>query len=272
MFYTNINESKKYIENKIQHQVPTIGVILGSGLGNLVSSVKNPIIIPYEEIPHFPKSEIQGHAGKLVCGELHGKFVMMMQGRFHYYEGFTMKEVTYPIWVMKQLGVETLLVTNACGGINETFNPGDLMIISDFINGVSDNPLRGVNDDRLGPRFPDMSEPYKLELRDKAKSVADELGIPYKEGVYFLFQGPYYETVAEIQMAKKAGADAIGMSTVPETIVSNYLGMKTLGIACITNMATGIRKEKHSHQEVLEVANKASESLCKWVEVLIQSL
>ena len=181
-----------------------------------------------------------------------------------------MKEVTYPIYVMKLLGVRDLIVTNACGGINPDFKPGDLMIIDDFINTLDVNPLIGDNDERFGVRFPDMSEPYSTELREKAKQVADRLGIPYRHGVYTLFQGPYYETAAEIRMYARAGSDAIGMSTVPETIAANYLGIRVLGIACITNMATGIAKEKHSHEEVVKMANKSSAQLCTWIEALLK--
>ena len=181
-----------------------------------------------------------------------------------------MKEVTYPIYVMKLLGVRDLIVTNACGGINPAFTPGDLVIIDDFINSLDVNPLIGDNDERFGPRFPDMSEPYSIQLREKAEQVADQLAIPYRHGVYTLFQGPYYETAAEIRMYARAGSDAIGMSTVPETIAANYLGIRVLGIACITNMATGIAKEKHSHEEVVKMANKSSARLCTWMEALLK--
>lgn len=271
MFYNKVQESVNFIQSKLS-QLPKIGVILGSGLGQLVDQLDNPIFIPYQSIPHFPVSQIEGHQGNLVIGQHSGKTVIMMQGRFHYYEGFSMKEVTYPLFCFKLLGVETLIVTNACGGINSTFTPGDLMIITDFINGVSDNPLRGVNDDRFGLRFPDMSEPYSLELRALAQEIAQKENIDYKEGIYAYFQGPYYESVAEIQMYKRLGADAIGMSTVPETIVSNYLGLKVLGISCITNMATGLRDGKHSHQEVVEIANLASLKLSHWVNEIIKSI
>jgi purine-nucleoside phosphorylase len=173
---------------------------------------------------------------------------------------------------MKKLGVEKIIVTNACGGINTSFEPGTLMLIKDFINLFGDNPLIGVNDERLGQRFPDMSEPYKLELISKAKKIADELAIKYGEGVYAGFMGPYYETAAEIVMIGRHGADAVGMSTVPETIVANYLGMDVLGIACITNMATGIQKVKHSHERVVETAKKASTDLCRWVARIIEEI
>lgn len=269
--YDKIMESVKYIQGKVNRN-PKIAVILGSGLGDLVDSLEVVEDIHYEDIPNFPISTVKGHEGKLVFGKINGVEVLIMQGRFHYYEGYTMKEVTYPIYVMKQLGVEKIIVTNACGGINKSFEPGTLMLINDFINLFGDNPLIGVNDERLGTRFPDMSEPYKIELINKAKKIADELGIKYGEGVYAGFMGPYYETAAEIVMIGRHGADAVGMSTVPETIVANYLGMDVLGIACITNMATGIQKVKHSHERVVETAKKASVNLCKWVVRIIEEL
>lgn len=268
MFYDLVSESVNYINHNIKIK-PTIGVILGSGLGNLVDSLEEKHDIPYHQIPHFPVSEVAGHAGKLVFGKIGNQEVMMMQGRFHYYEGFSMKEVTYPLFCMKLMGIKHVIVTNACGAINPEFKPGDIMIIDDFINSVGQNPLIGVNDDRFGPRFPDMSQPYHPELKKRAIKIADELGIKFKRGVYTFFQGPYYETAAEIKMYGMLGSDAIGMSTVPETIVANYLGLKIIGFACITNMATGIRKEKHSHQEVLEIANQVSTTLTKWVKQLI---
>lgn len=183
-----------------------------------------------------------------------------------------MKEVTYPVYVMKLIGVKTLIVTNACGGINRSFAPGDLMILTDFINMLGQNSLIGENDERFGVRFPDMSEAYSRELIDKAEQIAGGLDISYKKGVYALFSGPCYETAAEIRAYERLGADAIGMSTVPETIAANYLGIKVLGIACITNMATGIAKEKHSHEEVVRIANESSARLCVWVENIIRKL
>lgn len=269
--YDKIMESVDYIKSKINRN-PKIAVILGSGLGDLVNEVRDLEDIPYEDIPNFPVSTVKGHEGKLVFGKINNVEVLLMQGRFHYYEGYTMKEVTYPIYVMKKLGIEKIIVTNACGGINKSFEPGTLMLINDFINLFGDNPLIGVNDERLGPRFPDMSEPYKLELINKAKKIGDELGIKYAEGVYAGFMGPYYETAAEIVMIGRHGAGAVGMSTVPETIVANYLGMDVLGIACITNMATGIQKVKHSHERVVETAKKVSVDLCRWVSELIKEM
>ncbi|AQR94294.1 purine-nucleoside phosphorylase [Clostridium saccharoperbutylacetonicum] len=269
--YDKIMESVEYINSKVNRK-PKIAVILGTGLGDLVSEVKEVEEIPYENIPNFPVSTVKGHEGKLVFGKINGIEVMLMQGRFHYYEGYTMKEVTYPIYVMKKLGIEKIVVTNACGGINKSFEPGTLMIINDFINLFGDNPLIGINDERLGPRFPDMSEPFKLDFIDKAKKIGEELKINYAEGVYAGFMGPYYETAAEIVMIGRHGADAVGMSTVPETIAANYLGMDVLGIACITNMATGIQKVKHSHDRVVEIAQKASIDLCKWVARIIEEI
>lgn len=269
--YKRIKETVEYIKNRVENK-PKIAVILGSGLGDLVDLVEEMQTIPYTDIPYFPKSTVEGHEGQLVFGKIKGVEVLLMQGRFHYYEGYSMKEITYPIYAMKYFGIEKMIVTNACGGINTDFEPGTLMLINDFINLMGDNPLRGLNDERFGPRFPDMSEPYSLELIEKAKQLADTIGVAYKEGVYAGFPGPYYETAAEIRAYGGMGADAIGMSTVPETIVGNYLGLKVLGIACITNMATGIQKCKHSHQRVVETAQKASTNLCKWVACIIEDM
>ena len=271
MFYEKVEQTTQFIKNKINIS-PKIGIILGSGLGSLVDHVTDPMEIDYAQIPNFPVSQLEGHDGKLVFGHIGNSDVVLMAGRFHFYEGFDMKEVTYPLFAMKQLGVERLIVTNACGGINPNFKPGDLMIISDFINGVSTNPLRGHNDERFGPRFPDMSDPYETDFRNLAKEVAKKIDLDHKEGVYAYFQGPYYETKAEIKMYGLWGADAIGMSTVPETIVGNYLGFKVLGISVITNMATGLRDGKHSHQEVVRIAQDSSKKLVTWVEKIIQEL
>lgn len=268
MFYDKVKESSDYIRGRVQES-PEIGVVLGSGLGSLVDMMEDKTVIPYQEIPNFPRSHVEGHAGNLVFGRIGRKHVVAMQGRFHYYEGFAMKEVTYPVYVMKMLGVGNLIVTNACGGINPSFAPGDLMLLTDYINMLGNNPLIGENDERLGVRFPDMSESYSGELIGRAELEAQKLGISYKKGVYAIFSGPCYETAAEIRAYERLGADAIGMSTVPETIAANYLGMKVLGIACITNMATGIAKTKHTHEEVVRIANESSKNLCEWVENLI---
>ena len=204
-----------------------------------------------------------------MVGQIGGHTIAVMQGRVHFYEGHGMKGVAYPVFVMKLLGIDSLIITNACGGINPTFKPGDLMLITDFINLLGDNPLIGDNDERFGVRFPDMSEPYSKELIKKATKSAIELGIAYREGVYALFNGPCYETAAEIRAYASLGADAVGMSTVPETIVANYVGMKVLGISCITNMATGIAQEKHCHEEVVKMAQQSSDQLCTWIKTLL---
>ena len=267
--YIKVMESVKYIKENVKLE-PKIAVILGSGLGGLGDEIEEKQFIKYEDIPNFPQSTVVGHEGRLIFGKLNGIDVLAMQGRFHFYEGYSMKEVTYPVYVMKQLGIEKLIVTNAAGGINTDFEPGTLMLISDFINMFGTNPLIGHNDERFGTRFPDMSEAYKLDLIGKAKEVAAELKIEYKEGVYAGCTGPYYETAAEVRMIGKLGADSVGMSTVPETIVANYLGLDVLGISCITNMATGIQKHKHSHENVVATAQKASENFCKWVAKIVE--
>ncbi len=268
MFYEKVKESAQFIQGRTSLR-PTTGIILGSGLGSLVDIMEERAVIPYTEIPNFPRAHVAGHAGNLVIGRIGQEIIAAMQGRFHYYEGFTMKEVTYPIYVMKLLGIENLIVTNACGGINREFEPGDLMILTDYINMLGNNSLIGENDERFGVRFPDMSEAYAKELIRKAEKTAEKLGISCKKGVYAIFSGPCYETAAEIRAYERLGADAIGMSTVPETIAANYLGMKVLGIACITNMATGIAKTKHSHEEVMRIAGESSEKLCSWVRQLL---
>lgn len=268
MFYDMAAQSAAYIQERIP-QNPTLGIILGSGLGALVDIMEEKTVIPYGEIPHFPQSHVAGHAGNLVIGRIGNLVVAAMQGRFHFYEGFSMKEVAYPIYVMKLLGVRDLIVTNACGGINTAFRPGDLMLLTDYINMLGNNPLIGPNDERFGVRFPDMSEAYSRTLIAEAERAAEALGLAYQKGVYAIFSGPCYETAAEIRAYAHLGADAIGMSTVPETIAANYLGMRVLGIACITNMATGIAKEKHTHEEVMRIAGESSERLCSWVRKII---
>ncbi len=269
--YDKVMETSRFIKSKMK-KVPKIAIVLGSGLGDVIKNMEDKEILYYEDIPNFPKSTVIGHEGSLILGVLQGVEVLVMQGRFHFFEGYSMKEVTYPIYVMKQLGIENLIITNACGGINTSFEPGDLMIIKDFINLMPSNPLIGINDERFGTRFPDMTEPYKLHLINQAKSVAEELDIPYREGIYAGFMGPYYETAAEIRMIGQNGADAVGMSTVPETIAANYLGMNVLGISCITNMATGIQKVKHSHEKVIETANKSSQLFCRWIEGIVKGM
>jgi purine-nucleoside phosphorylase len=233
---------------------PEIGLILGTGLGQLADQIENPQIFPYSELPHFPTSTVVGHKGQLVIGTLHGKAVAMLQGRFHYYEGYSLKEVVFPVYVLKALGVKTLIVTNACGGMNTAYQPGDIVLINDFINTAFTNPLIGPNDDDLGPRFPDMSEPYKKSLIELALSVDPNL----PQGVYCWFSGPYYETAAEIRAFRILGGDLVGMSTVPETIAANHCGISVLAFAVVTNMATGIQTVKHDHHRVVQMANQAA--------------
>ncbi|EUJ32909.1 purine nucleoside phosphorylase [Listeria floridensis FSL S10-1187] len=252
--------------------MPKIGLILGSGLGVLADEIKNPIKLSYEDVPHFPVSTVSGHAGQFVFGELEQKEVVAMQGRFHFYEGYSMQDVTFPIRVMKQLGVETLIVTNAAGGVNELFHAGDLMLISDHINFTGNNPLIGKNEDTFGPRFPDMSEAYNLELREMARKIAQDLEIEICEGVYAGFSGPTYETPAEIRMMRTLGADAVGMSTVPEVIVANHAGMRVLGISCITNMAAGILDQPLSHDEVIETTDRVQQTFLTYVRDIIRKI
>ena len=236
--------------------VPEIGIILGSGLGELADEYCN-YAISYNDIPNFITSTVKGHKGRLVFSEICGKKVVMMQGRNHFYEGHSLQEITYPIKVMKKKGVKTIILTNAAGAVNESFKPADLMIITDHINNLGNNPLIGENDETLGERFPDMSEVYKKNLIELAENCAKKLEISIQKGVYWANSGPSYETPAEIKMIRKLGGDAVGMSTVPEAIVANYCGINVLGISCITNAASSSTGEKLSHEEVIESANTA---------------
>lgn len=243
-----------YIKSVIGDFKPEVGIVLGSGLGELADEYSK-FAIPYDKIPNFISSTVVGHKGRLVFAQINGKKTVMMQGRVHFYEGHTMQEITYPIKVMKKLGVSHLILTNAAGGINPDFTPGDIMVITDHINNMCSNPLIGKNDDNFGTRFPDMTEVYKKDLAKIAKESAAELGIDIKEGVYLANSGPSYETPAEIKMYKLMGADAVGMSTVPEAIVGNYCDMKILGLSCITNSASKSDGKKLSHSEVIETSN-----------------
>lgn len=268
VYYDKIIETSLFLKEKLP-VAPKVALILGSGLGELSDQVENPIVFNYEDIINFPQSTIKGHKGQLIFGQYQGVDVMMMNGRFHYYEGYSMKEVVFPIYVMKQLGVTKLILTNSCGAINTDIEPGELVLLNDFISLVSDNPLMGINDDRIGPRFVDMTEPYNLELIEQAKEAGKQLGLDLKEGVYGFFQGAYYETRAEIAAFGKMGCDLIGMSTVPETIAANHCGLPLVAISCVTNMATGIQTKKHSHEDVIEVATKASQTLIQLIEKIL---
>ncbi|MDD3151129.1 MAG: purine-nucleoside phosphorylase [Candidatus Gastranaerophilales bacterium] len=234
-----MEKSIEYINWKSSNFQPEIGLILGSGLGDIANEIKGTIV-PYSKIPEFETSTVEGHAGQLVLGEFCNKKVIAMQGRYHFYEGHSLQTVTYPVKIMKKLGVKTLIVTNAAGGVNKDFYPGDLMIITDHINLLGSNPLIGENDKSLGERFPDMSNAYDKNLISLAEKIAKKLKIKTQKGVYAGLTGPSYETPAEIRMLRILGADAVGMSTVPEVIVANHMKMNVLGISCITNMAAGI--------------------------------
>lgn len=266
-----INETVQYLENKLKNR-PKIGIILGSGLGPLADEISNAEVIKYDEIPNFPTSTVQGHKGQLVVGKLEGKEVVAMQGRFHYYEGYSIDKVTFPVRVMKALGVDTIIITNAAGGVNRGFEPGDLMIITDHINFTFDNPLIGKNYDELGPRFPDMSHAYDESLVDIAIRAANNLNIKIKKGVYMWNSGPTYETPAEVRVASFLGADAVGMSTVPEVITAVHGGMKVLGISCITNMASGILDQPLNHNEVIETSERVKNDFISLIKEILKEI
>lgn len=249
-----------------------IGVILGSGLGDYAEALEDAVKLPYSEIPGFPRSTVAGHAGMWCCGTLHGKRVVMMQGRFHYYEGYGMKDVTLPVRVMQKIGVKTLIVTNAAGGVNLGYHPGELMVIGDMFSMTAQNPLIGPNLDAFGPRFPDMSCAFDKELRALAHECANEQGFALREGVYAQMTGPTYETPAEIRMLRTLGADAVGMSTVPEVIVARHGGMRVLGISCITNMAAGILDQPLNHAEVTETANRVKGQFRSLLDGIIEKM
>ena len=264
-----LRESADSIRKAYPHDLD-IGIVLGSGLGEMAEAIEDAVIIDYHDIPHFPVSTVPGHKGRLVIGHLEGRTVLCMQGRFHYYEGWSMEEVVYPIRVMRMLGIGTLILTNAAGCVNEAWKPGDLMVITDHIKLIADNPLRGANPDALGPRFFDMTRAYDRGLAALAESAAGSLGITVRKGVYMFFAGPSFETPAEIRFARIAGADAVGMSTVPEAIAASHMGMRTLGISCLTNMAAGILGQPLSHAEVLETGERAKASFMALVRSVLR--
>ncbi|MEF3301882.1 purine-nucleoside phosphorylase [Paenibacillus sp. GYB003] len=266
-----VMEAVRFIEEEIPYS-PEVGLILGSGLGVLADAMEDVTVIHYEEIPHFPVSTVEGHAGELLVGTIGGKKTVLMKGRFHLYEGYDVASVSFPVRVMKALGVRSLLVTNAAGGINAAFEPGQLMLIRDHINFMFRNPLIGPNENALGVRFPDMSEAYSARLRTIATETAAELGLELREGVYAGLLGPSYETPAEIRMLRTIGADAVGMSTVPEVIVARHAGIEVLGISCITNMAAGMLEQHLSHAEVMDTANRVKERFLGLVAAIIPKL
>ncbi|MBN1648882.1 MAG: purine-nucleoside phosphorylase [Spirochaetales bacterium] len=247
-------------------------IILGSGLGGLADSAENRTCIDYADIPGFPISTVSGHHNRLVAGTIAGKKVIMMQGRFHYYEGHAMQKIIFPVRVLKKLGISNLIVTNAAGGVNTLFSPGDLMLITDHIKLVADSPLRGANDDEFGPRFNDMSSVYSSHLITLAANTAAQRSIGLRKGVYMYMTGPSYETPAEIRAARVLGADAVGMSTVPEVIAATHCGMEILGISCITNMAAGILDKPLDHSEVMETAERVKSTFIRLVSGILELL
>lgn len=266
-----ITESVEFINQKSNIK-PKIAIILGTGLGRLAEDIQEKEIIPYSDIPNFPISTVQGHGGNLVLGKLENKEVVAMQGRFHYYEGYNLKEVTFPVRVMKKLGAEVIIISNAAGGMNRFFKRGDLMLITDHINLFGDNPLIGPNDEELGLRFPDMSEAYDRKLVELTLKVALKEKIKLHQGIYVGLTGPTLETPAEYRFLIKIGADAVGMSTVPEVIVANHMGMKVLGISCITDLAINGVVVKTGLEEILKAASNAEPIMTKLVKKVIQKI
>ncbi len=266
--FEQITEAADFIQQQFA-TVPKLGLILGTGLGGLAEQIESVATIPYAEIPHFPQSTVESHAGQLVCGTLNGVPLLAMEGRFHHYEGYSMQQVTFPVRVMHALGAETLFITNAAGGMNPDYQLADIMLIEDHINLQTENPLRGINDDRLGPRFPDMCEPYNRELLDIAKSTASELGVPTQEGVLVAVAGPNLETRSEYRMLQRMGADCVTMSTIPEVIVAVHAGMRVLGMSIVTDLCLPDELEPVQIEKILAVAAQGGEHLAKLIPAVI---
>ena len=259
--YQKIREAVEAIEARSGGFAPKIGMILGSGLGSIAEKIENPTIVPYKDIPHFHGTSIEGHAGQMMLGKFHGVPLVCLQGRFHIYEGYPMEDVVFPTRAICGLGIQTLVLTNAAGGVNPKFRAGDLMIIQDHLNLMGDNPLKGPNLAQLGPRFPDLSEAYNHTCIEILQEAARELEISMQSGIYAGLLGPTYETPAEVRMLRTLGADAVGMSTVPESIAANHLGVQVVGISCVTNLAAGLSRQKLTHQEVIDNSRLAAEKL-----------
>lgn len=266
--WDQVQETVSYIKNKTNF-IPEYGVILGSGLGSFTEDLQIEYTLPYDAIPNFPVSTVQGHKGALVFGTIGDKQVVAMQGRFHFYEGYSMKEVTFPVRVLKYLGITKLIVSNASGGVNPKYKVGSIVLIKDHINMAPEHPLRGKNDERFGPRFVNMSEPYSKNMIAKAKSIALDLNIEVHDGIYLGLQGPTFETLAEYRMVKILGADCVGMSTVPEVIVARHMALETFGISVITDMGDEESITTISHDEVLDAANKAEPNVRRLIRELI---
>jgi purine-nucleoside phosphorylase len=269
--FTLMQEAASYIKAH-STVVPEIGLILGTGLGRLADAIEQEAVIPYETIPHFPLSTVEMHAGKLIMGTLSGKKVFAMQGRFHFYEGYSMQQIVFPVRVMKLLGVNTLIVSNACGGINPLFTPGTIMAITDHINLLGGNPLIGHNDNRIGCRFPDMSEPYSKELLQKVTAVALKNGIPLERGVYAAMTGPSLETRAEYRMLKVIGADVVGMSTVPEVIAAVHAGIRVLGLSVVTDACLPDALEPADIKKIIAIADRAEPVLVKLIRKVLETI
>ena len=265
---TRIQAAADYIRPFIT-TAPTVGLILGSGLGAFADTLENRVVIPFADIPDFPQATVEGHVGAFVFGTKQGKSIVALQGRLHYYEGHSQQTITIPVRVMAKLGVKQLILTNAAGGVNLNYYPGDLMLIADHINYSGSNPLIGQNLPEFGPRFPDVSNLYTARLRKVIMEKAAESGIALRQGVYMMFSGPNYETPAEVRMARTLGADAVGMSTVPEALVAAQCGMEVVGISCITNMAAGVTSQPLNHQEVMEIAAQVHDQFHTLVDLIL---
>ena len=264
-----IRSAAAYILSRVSYR-PAIGMVLGSGLGDFADTLEDAVRIPYADIPNFPVPTAPGHVGALVFGKKQGREVVVLQGRIHFYEGLSQQQITLPIRVLAAIGVKQLVLTNAAGGVNSGFKPGTLMMITDHINYSGANPLIGPNLDSFGPRFPDVTDLYSASLRRAVKEAAENAGITLQEGVYMMFSGPNYETPAEVRMARIVGADAVGMSTVPEALVAGHCGMEVLGFSCITNIAAGLSDQKLDHSEVLEIAARVHDTFQNLLDIVLQ--
>jgi purine-nucleoside phosphorylase len=269
--YRQVAEAAEFLRRRVR-EVPRVGLVLGSGLGGFADAPVNELSLPYTEIPHFPVSKVAGHAGKLVLGRIGETPVAVLSGRVHHYEGHSPQTITFAVRTLGLLGVRTLVLTNAAGGVSPSLSAGSLMIISDHVNLMGVNPLIGENDERFGPRFPDMSEVYTLRLRDLAARTAELIGLPVGRGVYAALPGPNYETPAEIRFMRVIGVDAVGMSTVPEAIVARHMGLDVLGISCITNMAAGVLQQPLDHHEVMETARRVREHFIALLAAVVGQL
>lgn len=268
-----IEQASDFIKNKFTSEslpAPEFGIVLGSGLGAFAEQLKPAVTIPFEEIPHFPVSTVEGHAGRIVIGMMDEVPIMALQGRFHYYEGYSMEKVVFPYRCMLKLDIPNLIVTNAAGSVDPDYQPGELMLIKDHIKFHADSPLRGPNIDEFGPRFNDMSDPYTKEMRNLAKKCAEQMGIKLKEGVYYYMAGPSYETASEVRAIRILGGNAVGMSTVPEVIVAAHGGMNVMGLSCITNMATGTTNQTVGHEDVIKTGERVKETFISLLESVIR--